>query len=213
VISVLDVLWPAVGFAPTAAREEPVTLAQAKAQCRVDHDADNDYLDGLIRAAVDLTEAEAGRRWMARDETVRLSAFPARPDPDLGLPVVRLPVRPVSAVTAVRYRDSTGTLATLAADGWQDWLDHEPPLLAPAPGASWPATQAGRLRAVEVDVTSGYGDAADVPELAKRAILLAVGYWYENRGDAEDPHQLAASFGLPPGAERLLGLLRQREYR
>lgn len=46
-------LTGAVGV-PIVASEEPVTLAQAKAHCRVDFDDDDEYLTHLIKAA---------RRW------------------------------------------------------------------------------------------------------------------------------------------------------
>lgn len=189
----------------TAPAEEPVSLARAKAHLRVEHAADDDLIRQWITAARLLTEKFTGRRWVT--QTVRYSApgFPAN-----GCPV-RLPVSPVSAVTAVGYRDPDGVLVLAAADDWQTWPAHNPPLVAPAPARTWPATQAGRLAAVEIDATAGYGGAADVPADAVAAMLLCLGYWYENRGDDGRPG-VPEHLGLPVGAVRLLAGLATGGY-
>lgn len=185
---------------------EPVSLADAKLFLRDAPDEDDELVAGLIVAARELTEQDANRAWVNRTVTVKFAAFPAAE--------VRLPLSPVSAVTAVRYRDTVGTLTTLDAAGWQTWLDHVPPLLAPAPRAVWPGTEAGRMGGVEVDVTAGYGaTAAAVPRAAVTAVKLCVGHWYANRGDGRDPHEVAESLGVPAAATRLLNSLRTGGYR
>jgi uncharacterized phiE125 gp8 family phage protein len=211
--------------------EEPVSLPQAKTHCRVEHDADNAFLAELVKAARELTEATAERRWVTQTVKVAFGGFPgwdgAYPFP--GVPAawvpggaaggptdnaIRLPVGPLQTLTAVRYYATDGTLTTLA--GCDTWLDHVPPLIGPPLGSYWPGTQAGKMRAVEVEAVAGYGAAAAVPRLAKQAVLLTVGYWYEHRGDDRDPNAVAAisaELGLPPGALRLIDLLRTKEYR
>jgi len=205
---------------------EPVSLDEAKAHLRVDSTADDGLISGLIAAARVQTEAETGRRWVNQSLTLSLPGFPRRrvnaggyPDPweDWYPPqdwflagtgvvgsVVMLPAEPVGAVVAVRYYDAGGTLQTLAGTEYLSWLEHSPPLVYPAPGRLWPPTQVGRLGAALVDFTAGYGpDATTVPATAKAAMKLAIGFWYENRGDGRDPTEL----GLPPGALRLLRTL------
>lgn len=206
---------------------EPVTLEEAKAHCRVSHDADDALFTIWIAAARQLIETETSCRLVEQTWRMQYTDFPRGQWPGLAgqwqasgprmnqWPAdgwIEIPLQPVTAVTLFQYRDTTGTLQTLTEG--VDFLT----AFGRAPAAvyrhpdrySWPQTATGRLDAVTLEVTAGYGPTADdVPALAKSAILLTVGYWDANRGDSEDASQL----GLPPGARRLLGLLENREYR
>lgn len=198
---------------------EPITLAAAKGHLNVGHSDDDELIARLIQAAREQTENETGRRWMSQTLTLSLKGFPFRCGAGLyysgthdwpdSFPVIYLPFEPVSAVNAVRYYDAAGTLRTLAANtDYLTWLSHSPPVVYPAPSKYWPETQAGRLGAVEVEVVAGYASAAQVPATAKEAMLLAIGLWYEHRGDSEDPTEK----GLPPAAIRLLRSLHTGHY-
>jgi len=195
--------------------EEPVTLAEAKVHCKVDHAAEDGLLARLIKAARELSEAETGQRWVTQTVTYAAADFPrACRHAVVGGRVVPgvmcLPVEPVQSISAVRYWSDAGVLTSLVVNtDWLAWVGHSPPLLYPAPGKFWPHTQLGRLAAVEVDAVVGYGAAAAVPAKAQQAILLAVGDWYEHRGDGFDP----ADRGLPMGAIRLLRHLATGSYR
>lgn len=195
-----------VTTAPPA--EEPVSVAAAKAHLRVEHAVDDAFIADLIAAARDATEREARQRWVTQAVEVTLSGWPAGGSP------IELPVSPVTAVTAITYTDAAGVDRTLDAGGWQTWAAHRPPLVAPAAGTGWPAVRGGTLAPVRLSVTAGYGGAADVPPVAKQAILLALGYWYDgNRGDRDEPAQaVSARLGLPSAAVNLLALLGQRTY-
>ncbi|MBN9521823.1 phage head-tail connector protein [bacterium] len=215
----MDAPTHAAGWSLTTAvqpAEEPVTLAEAKEQCRVDHSAEDNLLNRLVKAARELSEEETGRRWVTQTVTWTVADFPRRCRYALVggrvVPgVMHCPVEPVQSIAAVRYYDAAGQLQTLASGAdWLAWVAHCPPLVYPAPGRFWPATQIGRAGAVEVDAVVGYGAAAAVPDRAKQAILLAVGDWYEHRGhDGFDP----ADRGLPMGAVRLLRHLSTGGYR
>lgn len=209
--------------------EEPVTPAAAADQCRTDLGDDEYILTRLVKAARELTERHCGRRWVTQTLRLTLGGFPtggrawyaddragwggaghyAPPRPGLPPGAVVLPVGPVQSVSAVAYYDTAGTLQTMDTADWQAGVDLDPPVVCPAPLACWPMTQVGRLGAVRIDYVAGYGLAAVVPELAKQAILLAVGYWFANRGDDSEP---SAAPGLPPAAVRLLDLLDTGAY-
>lgn len=207
--------------------QEPVTVAAAKLHCRVDLDAEDELFDVWVPAARRVCEDASRRRFVT--QTVRLT-LPGWVDCPGEWPgglaglyltglypadyahAIRLPVEPVSAVTGVQYYAASGALTTLAADQYQTWLAHSPPLLLPAPNCYWPALEGGRAGAVRVTFTAGYGNQAAVPADAKNAVLLTVGYWYRNRGDGKDPAAVQA-LGLPPGAERLLRHLSTGAYR
>lgn len=197
---------------------EPVSLAEAKAHLVVGHDDDDSLITRFVGAAREQTETETGRRWMPQTLTLTFERFPWRCNALIadpcggwfnGRPVILLPATPVTAVNAVRYRDGAGVLQTLTADThYLAWLAHLPPVVYPAPGKSWPETQLGRMDAVEIEFVAGYGKAAAVPNAAKVAMLLAVAFWYENRGDSEDPTEM----GLPAASIRLLRSLSTGSY-
>lgn len=176
-----------------------LTLDELKAHLRVDHDAEDKYIEGLGRAAVELTEKESRRLWLLRAITLTLAGWPDDGGP-IELPTV------AANLTAVTYYAADGTLTTLA--GCQDWLTHSPPLVYPPVNTSWPGLMAGKAISVTVTYTAGAGNKRDVPDLAKEAVKIAVADWYENRGDAKSPHE----HGLPAGAVRLCGLLRTGDY-
>jgi hypothetical protein len=209
------------GLALTSApAAEPVTLAEAKSHLNVGHSDDDGLIARLIQAAREQTEAETDRRWMPQTVTVTLMRFPTCVQDDCCFPFdvfkngpsvkgIALPFAPVSAISAVRYYDEGGTLRTLAANAdYLPWLSHLPPLIFPAPGKYWPLVQAGRPAAVEIECVAGYANALAVPAAAKSAMLLAIGYWYEHRGDSDDPTEC----GLPAGALRLRNQLSIGSY-
>jgi hypothetical protein len=216
----------------TAPAEEPIGLDRAKLHLRVDHDVDDDLISSWVAAARTLTEQHTNRRWVEQGLRLTLADWPGGGGGSwvdnylarvTGLAAagisgaIPFPVEPVLSVDSVKYYATNGVLTTLTADTqYQTWLDHSPPIVAPAPLTVWPVTQVGRLASVQVEFTAGYGAAADVPDQAKAAILLCLGYWYENRGDGLDltmMNGLPQSLGMPPGAQRLLDMMAANGYR
>jgi uncharacterized phiE125 gp8 family phage protein len=188
----------------TAPVEEPVTVAEAKVHCRVSHDADDALYAVWIGAARRLIEEEAGVRLVNQTWRLSLDDWPAGGE-------IKIPIGPVVSVSTLKYLDDDATLTTLVADtDYLTALGRRPPVVYCHPDESWPSVAVGRLDAVRLEFVAGYGaSAASVPETAKNAILLTVGYWDSNRGDDEDP----AKLGLPPGVLRLIRLLDRGSYR
>lgn len=204
---------------------EPVSLTDAKTHLRVDHDAEDVLLGYWIAAARRLTERHTNQRWITQTVRLTLEGWPTRCDEDerQGDPwlsrrpllfatadyPVRLPVAPVQAIDSVTYYDQNGVSRTLSSSLYQTWLDHSPPLLAPAPLQVWPQLQDGRLAPVAITLAVGFGDDPNtIPPEVIPAMLLTLGYWFEHRGDSEDPTKL----GLPLAAERLLNLISTGSY-
>lgn len=191
--------------------EEPVDLDRAKLHLRVADTVEDTIITAWLAAAREYTETHTGKRWVEQELLLTLPEWCCGAGDECG--VLRLPVWPVSSVESVKYYATTGTLTTLTADtDYQLWLDHFPPLVAPAPAKVWPTVQAGRLAAIQIEFTAGYADASAVPEAVKAAMLLCLGYWYEHRGDSDDPNRIPASLGIPPGAKRLLDSLATGAY-
>lgn len=152
---------------------EPVTLADAKQHLRVDGTDEDAYITSLIAVARVTAEERLERTLVATPWLLVLDAFPD---------AIRLTMPPIVSVQSVTYWDDAGVQQTLdPADYVLDAVS-EPGFLVPAPGKAWPATQAGRINAVAVNYTAGYGaTAADVPAPIKHWLLLAMGDLYANR--------------------------------
>lgn len=163
----------------------PVSLAEAKAHCRVYHNEDDVLISALVMAAtqhVDGVDGWLGRALVSQQWEMVLDAFPR----DYR---IRLPLAPVLAVDGVLYRAPDGSELEMDSSRWYladggegiSWLALENQ-------ASWPSTE-GRDGAVRVRFTAGYAPTTDsppdlagnVPEPIKAAIKLMVGDMYENR--------------------------------
>lgn len=159
--------------------EEPVTLAEIKAQCRVDHDDDDALLIRLGKVAREMVEDRTGR--LLRAQTVEIS-WDWFADP------FRLPRAPISDVLSVTYGDTS----------IPDFLFRERlsvPLLGPAVGARWPVTDLP----VIVRASAGYANGA-CPERLRHAIVMMVAAWYRGReNETADPMT-----EVPEGAEALI---------
>jgi uncharacterized phiE125 gp8 family phage protein len=156
----------------TAPAVEPLSLAEAKAFLRVEHSDDDDVISALISGSRIHVEAQTRRALITQAWRIVADRWP-----DDG----RLPIRPapLQDLSAARVFDFDG--GTRAIDLQAFVLDKSVSELAFAP---WALPAPGRLAAgIEIDVVSGYGDAAaDVPQPLRQAIRLLVAHWYENRG-------------------------------
>lgn len=143
-----------------------ITLAEAKAHLRVEHEEEDALIQSLVDAAVLNLEHETGRALRVREETLVL---------DRWLNTVVLPWWPVRSVVDITYVDPVGNSQTLSSYA----LDTRkyPAKLRPAFGEAWPEVIDGH-EVVEVKVEVGV---AFLPEDLKRAALLLVGHLYEHR--------------------------------
>ena len=153
--------------------DAPVTLAEAKAHCRVDFADDDDLITALIQAATDHLDGYSGilaRCMVTQTWSKSFAAWSS---------IIRLPFPDCSDVI-IRYGDSESAEQTLSTalyyvleDAVSSYVqfadDFTSPALSDAPAP------------IEVEFDSGFGAVADVPQALKQAILLLVSHWYENR--------------------------------
>jgi len=145
----------------------PVSLSEAKAHLRVDHDDQDDLITAQIKAATAYLDGYAGilgRALITQTWRQDFAGFAGR------LP---LPVSPVIAVVGVSYFDADNVQQTLDPGFYDLFAEARGAHVTLRPGQSWPATFR-RTDAVSVTFTAGYGVAADVPEPIRQAILLIV---------------------------------------
>ena len=171
----------------TPATTYPVTLTEAKAQCRVDGTDEDTFINGLISTAADYVGQYLGRSIMA--QTLRLDLD------DFGDEML-LPFGPVSLVTSITYYDTAGAVQTLSTTVYQADIVSDPPRILRADGQTWPDVYA-RANAVSITYVTGY---SAVPAAVKHACLLLIGDWYRGRENtslgtsqpAEMPHAVTA---------------------
>lgn len=158
----------------TPPADEPVSLAEAKAQLNVTHTESDTEIGRLITAAVGDCELYHGWAYITRTLRLKLDAWP---DDD----EIQLPKPPCQSVTSVKYYDTAGDLQTLDSAAYQVDADSVPARIRPAYGYSWPSLRS-QMAAVEVTYVAGYGDDEDgVPEWIKQAVLLMLSDLYENK--------------------------------
>lgn len=151
---------------------EPVTVAEAKAYLRIDHDDEDDLFTEWIKAARAEVEAWCGRSLVTQTRQLKLDCFPGR--------AIELPYPPVQSVSSVAYVDTAGDTQTWGASNYVVDLHSLPPRLDAAYGIAWPTTR-DEVGAVAVTYVAGYGAASAVPSGIKLAIKSLVGDFHEHR--------------------------------
>lgn len=157
----------------TPPAEEPVTLAAAKEFVGIEADeADFDMqLGGFIAAAREHLENLTGTRFIEQAVELRADGF---------ADLERLPIGPVSAVTAIAYDDTAGAEQVLDDAAYELTGAGLERGVRPVFGGSWPAA-ARRSGAVRVTATVGY---AELPRPLWIAILQIVADLFAHRETA-----------------------------
>ena len=165
----------------TAPAVEPVTVAEAKAHLRVDTSDDDTYIGTLVTAAREWVEAYLDRTLVNTQWRLRLERFPIDSQYPIDLP--RPPVVSSGTATAVTitYTADTGGTATLSTAQFRVQRFETPGRVTTVYGGTWPAGMEDN-DAVVVTWWAGYGaTGSSVPAAIRHAILLLVGFWFENR--------------------------------
>lgn len=173
----------------TGPTSEPVTLIEAKQQCRVDLDFldDDAYLNSLIASARSHVQHYTRRQLLPATWDLFLPSFPGNQIYrrkyfiDSATDFLYLPFSPLASVSWVKYYDTDGTLITLTVDtDYKVDINNEPGLVCPAYGMTWPSAQ-DMPNSVNVRYINGYANAAAVPDDIKHAMKMLIGHWYRNR--------------------------------
>ena len=160
----------------TAPAVHPVTLAEAKVQCRVDVSDDDAYISSLIGMATEYVENVLDISLISQTLEARYDCFP--------LWEIILPRPPMaSGVVTVIYRDEAGQMQTITSAASAFQVDHyaTPGRIYPNYEGVWPAVR-GDENSVIVRWPAGYGaSGSSCPSTVKGLILLLVAHWYEMR--------------------------------
>lgn len=186
--------WASLARTTAPADGPVVTLAQAKAQCRIDHPDDDDYLNTLIGAAVAHIDGPygAGVPLLTQSWRLSLDRWP--------LDSIIVPLSPVLSIDKITYVDLAYTLNTLASSLYVYDLDAQPVRIRRSFGSIWPITGL-EPGAVKVDFTCGLDP---VPADIQHAILLLVSHWYQNREAVVGVENRDSSTIMPLGVDAIL---------
>ncbi len=163
--------WSAV----SAPAFEPLTTAELKAHLRVDLSDEDTLIAALGVAAREYCERQTGHLLSSRGFYLEASGFPT-----MGGDIV-LPLFPITTISQVAWRRTADAVLQVGTANTDYRFASEVGRVRLMPGVSeWPATALGE-DAVQITVLAGYTNAQSVPQIAKHAIRLLVGHWYENR--------------------------------
>lgn len=159
--------FPVVPVTPAI---EPVSLAQAKLQCRVIGTDEDDTLDLYIASARAHAEAYCGVAFAERTLVAHCDSF---------TDLARLPFAPVNAVTSIEYVDLAGSIQTLPASVYELRADNLEAGIVLKPSQAWPAIQLGS----RITLTASVG--APPPDDVLHAMLLFIADSFDRREHAK----------------------------
>jgi len=202
---------------------EPITLAQAKLQLRVDFADDDALITGLITAARQYAEKRTNRAFFNQAWLRTLDFFPLygrvegsrSPSQRDTWPygtwywdrvTIDLPHAKTVSVTSIQYIDSDGNKQTLPANSYNVDTNSAPGRITPAQGMFWPILNDYIPGSVQITyVAASYGDGVTVntmPMTLVQGMLLLIGHWYEHREAVSElnlknvPFAVDALFGI-----------------
>lgn len=164
-----------------------LSLVDAKAHLRVDHDDDDDLIEAMAAAAIAKIDGPDGTGFclMAQTWAVTLDRFHDR---------IRLPLRPVVSVSSVTYLDADGATQTVPSADYRLAISGGTGIVEIKPNASWPSV-GDFAHPITITFVAGAG----VPAALKAALMLIVGDLYANR-EAQTDRPLTAN----PAVEALV---------
>lgn len=175
----------------TAAADPAVELSVAKWHLRVDHDDDDDLIEGLLAAAERHAAAFTGRAFVDTTFDLVLAGFSGG--------AIEIPNPPLIEIVGVFYDDGDGNELELPATDYAIDASVEPAMLT---SSSWPSAGPARVR-----FRAGYIDnqpdppVGEVPQDIQAGILLILNTLYENRQNMIVGQTVAM---MPWGSEQLL---------
>lgn len=155
---------------------EPIGLAEAKAHLRIDTSDEDALVSSLIVAARMLVERTLGLALIMQSWSHFLDAVPQHG-------CVALPLAPVQSVGAVTVHDGDGGTTEINAGSYSVDVLSDPARVVLT--AMVPSAGLRPFNGFEVAFVAGFGDAADVPQPIRQALLLLVAHWFEGREPVE----------------------------
>lgn len=196
----------------TPAASEPISLAMARKQCKVDAEGsppaheDDDLIVVFTKAAREWCEGYLGVALAPALVETYLDAFPSAE--------ITLEGGPVLAVEGVHYFDEDGVEQTLDPLTYRLDTTAAVAVLRLETDQEWPATE-DTTDAVRVRYSIGYSlpddspQDAPLPALAKSAMLLLIRHLYDNRSQTVERNLQVIPFGVTSLLSMIPGKVRR----
>lgn len=171
----------------TAPTQEPIELAEAKRQLRVEESVtvEDDLIGALIRLARRAAERHTGRAILTQTWRLKLDAFPC------GGPLI-IPFPPLQTLSSISYVDTNGDTQTWSSALYQTAIPSGPHAsyarVTPAYQQIWPIARS-QMEAVTVQFVAGWTSPELVPEEILQGMKVALSYWWAKRGDGSQPSE------------------------
>lgn len=160
---------------------EPISLTEAKAHLRVDHNDEDTTIAIYLAAARNDCERWTGRVFVTQTWELVLDEFPEDE--------IQIPNPPLQSIVSIKYDDSAGVEQTLATSEYTADTVSEPGWVVPTP-SGWPTAIFEGINSVRIRYVAGYLNTdsptdltSAIPFAIKAAILLHLGRLYANRED------------------------------
>ena len=152
---------------------EPISLSEMKDYLRLDDDAQDDLVTGLVKAARLMIEAASRRILVEQRWRVVLDRWPEDGR-------VMLPISPILAVDGIKVFDASGAEIEVPAASFELDRMSDPPSITVTDARAPAKARNG----IFIELRAGYSPAPDaIPAPLKLAIKILVAHWFENRGD------------------------------
>lgn len=173
----------------TAPAALPISVAEAKAQMRVEGNDDDTIIERLVNAAVAFVDVQGvlGRAMITQTWGEWLAPNPS---------TVLLSLGPVQSVSAIKYYDVDGVLQTATLADFNVFGTPNRITITPKTGKAWPVTQ-NRDDAIKIEYVIGYGaSSTSVPQTVRHALMMLVAHWYENRETTQEKQMQDLPYGF-----------------
>jgi uncharacterized phiE125 gp8 family phage protein len=155
---------------------EPVSLAELKAQLRIDSSDEDELLTSIIKSAREFTEDQLRRALLTQTFDYCIQGWPRRN-------YIKLPFGNLQSVTSIKWKDTDATETTLVVT--TDYLvetngDKCGRIVLPY-GASWPSGTLYPSNPITIRFVCGWTTTALIPSKIKQAILMIAADLWSNR--------------------------------
>jgi uncharacterized phiE125 gp8 family phage protein len=168
---------------------EPLTLAEIKADMRIDHASDDATLTRNMAEAREWIERRLQTKLLTQTWEYIFDAFPTNE--------IRLPFGPVQSIVQIAYDDGLGVEQILSeGDYYLDdasyQVNHQPWVF---PTAGWPVTL-DAINAVRIRFVAGYVTAAEVAPSVRAAFRLKVRELFDGDDTAMQVNNMLMNYDL-----------------
>lgn len=158
---------------------EPITLAEAKANLRVNNTVENDLISSYIVAARKWIENYTWRPLITQTWTLFYDFADVQ---NIKNNTIVISKNPVQSISSIKYYDNTNTLVTLDSSNYYTDLGGD---IASINFIQQLPTMYNRINALQIEFVCGYGLAVAVPDNIKAAMYLLITSFYDNRTGLE----------------------------